>query len=912
MNIGKVEENVQSLSDSLSRDTFIYELLTAYGLPKASITRLQQGSYNLSKVAGEIIWKKKLYYRAVFDQDLHGFIDTRRRDEGLLKHAPRFLIVTDFKTFLAYDTKTNDTLDIPLSDLSRHFDFFLPWAGLEKAQAKLENPADVKAAEKMAKLYDHIRQDNPDRYQDAASLHELNVFLSRLLFCYFAEDTEIFPQKLFTNSVTAHTQADGSDLDSYLDRLFDVLNAPEPTTPRLDHLGTMFEPLNKDARASFPEFLQKFPYVNGGLFAQKLAAPKFSARARKMLIECGSQLNWADINPDIFGSMIQAVVHPDQRGGMGMHYTSVTNIMKVIEPLLLNELREQFEKHYDDARKLQRLIDRLRHIRIFDPACGSGNFLIIAYKELRKLEIEIFQRLQEVSEQKTLPMSGIALSQLFGIELDDFAHEIAILSLWLAEHQMNVAFKKVFGRARPSLPLKEAGKVVCANALSIDWSDVCPRLSDAETIILGNPPYLGARNQNEVQKEDTRRIFDGHDDYKDSDYVANWILLASKYISNTSGRFSFVTTSSVAQGEQVSFIWSRVFADGNEIFFSHDAFKWSNNAKANAGVVCVVFGVRPLSDNPRYIYTADNSVRLVDNISPYLRAGRNIFVRGVSSPLSALPKMVLGSMPRDGGHLILSAEERRELLDSHPEARDLIRRLYGSEEFIQGKERWCLWIEDRQLPLATSIPSIKRRIDLVRKFRQDSKAKTTNSYATIPHKFAQRCLQESSAIIVPANSSEKRDYIPIGYLDTGAVITNLANAVYGVEPYIFGLLTSKMHNVWTKVVGGYIGTSIRYSIAICYNTFPLPQLSQRNKEIIQSHVFNILEVRESHPEKTMAEMYDRGSMPDDLRRAHNELDAAVERCYRAKPFASDEERLEFLFNQYEAMAAVIEPEVAHA
>jgi N-6 DNA Methylase len=616
MNIGQIEENVQTIAANLSRDSFIYDLLTAYGLPKASITRLQQGSYNLSKTPGEILWKKKLYFRPVFDEDLHGFIDTRRKDANLLKHAPRFFIVTDFLTLLAYDTKTGDTLDVPLSEIDRHADFFLPWAGMEKAQAKLENPADVKAAEKMAKLYDHIRHDNPDRFNDEEALHELNVFLSRLLFCYFAEDTEIFPHKLFTNSVTSHTQSDGSDLDAYLNRLFDVLNAPEPSKPRLDHLGTMFEPLNKDSRSGFPDYLKKFPYVNGGLFAQKLAAPKFSSRARKMLIECGSQLNWADINPDIFGSMIQAVVHPDQRGGMGMHYTSVTNIMKVIEPLFLNELQEEFEKHSDDARKLQRLIERLREIRIFDPACGSGNFLIIAYKELRKLEMEIFKRLQEISKQQSLPISGIVLSQFFGIELDDFAHEVAILSLWLAEHQMNVAFKKTFGQSRASLPLKDGGKIVHGNATRLDWDTICPKAPEAEVYVLGNPPYMGARNQSKEQKSDLQHVFEGREEYKDCDYVSCWILKGGRYISGANAQFAFVSTNSINQGEQVAYIWPLVFEQGLEIGFAHQAFKWSNNAKLNAGVTCVVVGIRNTCNRPKRLYT-EGAFRVVDNIKSY-------------------------------------------------------------------------------------------------------------------------------------------------------------------------------------------------------------------------------------------------------------------------------------------------------
>lgn len=494
MNLGKIEENVQNLTQQVSHGEFIYELLLAYGMPKASITRLKDGAYNLSKKSGEILWKKKLLFREVFDQDLHATIDQLRRDETTAKHSPRFIIVTDYKTLLAYDTKTKDTLDRPIGELHRHFDFFLPWSGREKSQAKLENPADVKAAENMAKLYDNIRQDNPHQFLDRESLHELNVFLSRLLFCYFAEDTEIFSKKLFVNSIESHTQSDGSDMAEYLGRLFMVMNTKH--TERND----------------LPDYLKKFEYVNGGLFEKVYRAPKFTARSRKLLLECG-ELDWSEINPDIFGSMIQAVVHPDQRGGMGMHYTSVSNIMKVIEPLFLNELNEEFENNQHNPQKLEKLLGHLSTIRIFDPACGSGNFLIIAYKELRLLEIKILKQLKVLSEavrglddlqaslipkaQMSLAaahmpslFSRINLSQFYGIELDDFAHEIAILSLWLAEHQMNVKFNEEFQKKLPSLPLKQGGKIVCGNAVQLNWKQVCPIEKDSEIFLIGNPPYM--------------------------------------------------------------------------------------------------------------------------------------------------------------------------------------------------------------------------------------------------------------------------------------------------------------------------------------------------------------------------------------------------------------------------------------
>lgn len=424
MNIGQVEEKVKALVANVNHESFIYDLLDCYDKPKASITRLKivgKGSYNLSKSNGEVLWKKQVYFKSTNSDKLLSVIDEMKNADVVEKHQPRFIIAINQTHLLAIDTKTEDTLDVALAELNKKFDFFLPWAGLEKAQAQSENPADVKAAEKMAKLFDLLRDNNPAKTKQ--EIHAQNVFLSRILFCYFAEDTGIFESKLFTNHVASHTAEDGSDLDDYLGKVFDVMN--------------------QEHRDGLPAYLTDFPYVNGGLFADKLPIPKFNRKSRAMLIECGSDLNWSEINPDIFGSMIQAVVHPDQRGNMGMHYTSVPNIMKVIEPLFLNELKEEFEKHADNKNKLELLLLRLEHLKIFDPACGSGNFLIIAYKELRQLEMEIFKRLQEISKEGLIPLSRIRLSQFYGIELDDFAHEVAILSLWLAEHQMNMKFKAV-------------------------------------------------------------------------------------------------------------------------------------------------------------------------------------------------------------------------------------------------------------------------------------------------------------------------------------------------------------------------------------------------------------------------------------------------------------------------------------
>lgn len=782
MIIAQVEEKVKALVGNIDKAEFLYGLLECYSKPKASITRLKmvgKGSYNLSKNENEVLWKKQVYFKATDSDQLLSVIDEMKNAEVVTKHQPRFIIAINDTDLLAIDTKTADTLDTSLAELNKKFDFFLPWANMEKAQFQPESAADVKAAEKMAKLFDLLRDNNPAT--TAQEIHWQNVFLSRILFCYFAEDTGIFDPKLFTNHIASHTAADGSDLDDYLSRAFDVMN--------------------QEDRNGVPDYLADFPYVNGGLFADKLPVPKFNRKSRAMLIECGADLDWSEINPDIFGSMIQAVVDPSQRGNMGMHYTSVQNIMKVVEPLFLNELKEEFEKHSASKTKLEQLLLRLEHLKIFDPACGSGNFLIIAYKELRQLEMEIFKRIQELTPEGIFPLSRIKLSQFYGIELDDFAHEIAILSLWLAEHQMNQKFKETFGHTNPALPLKSSGNVVSDNAIHVDWDEFLAPKAEHETYLLGNPPYLGARNQEPEQKADLELIFEGHEEYKDSDYVCCWFIKAAKFIAGKNAKYAFVATNSICQGEQVAYLWPRVFQPGLEIDFAYTSFKWSNFAKNNAGVTCVIVGVRNTADKPKLLFGAD-SYKIVKNINPYLIEGKDVFVRRTSEVLSGFPAMVIGCMARDGGNLILKPEERDAIVQQYPKSKPLFRTLYGTQEFIDGNPRQCLWIEDEQLELARSIPPIKTRIDACYDFRVKSKAKTTNGYAKIAHKFAQRVQIKGGSIIVPATSSERREYVPIGYLDANVVITNSANVIYKQDPVLFGIIASKLHILWVRTGGG--------------------------------------------------------------------------------------------------------------
>ena len=880
MTIIEIENNLNALVANFDKKSFIFDLLLAYGTPKSTIKRLQGSDHDKLEISGELILRKKLFFK-VTDSELHKTIDELKTQKDVIKNSPRFIIVTDFETLLAYDTKTTDSLDTEILNITNHYDFFLPLAGMEKATFTDENPADVRASLKMAKLFDELQKNN--HFKTKEEIHSLNVFLTRLLFCYFAEDTNIFPDNLFTSSISSHTQVDGSDLDSYLQRLFTIFNTPE----------------NK-REAKTPAYLNAFPYVNGGLFAQEVKLPIFTTRSRHLMIEVG-QLQWSQINPDIFGSMIQAVVTPEHRGGMGMHYTSVPNIMKLIEPLFLDELYSEFEKSYENKTKLQNLLNRLAKIKIFDPACGSGNFLIIAYKKLRELEMSILKRIDTLSAQQSFVFSEIKLTQFYGIELDDFAHEVAMLSLWLAEHQMNLEFYKAFGRTSPSLPLHDGGNIIHGNATRVNWEEVCPKNEGDEIYILGNPPYLGFRNWDEEQKEDMELVFSELGNVKRLDYISCWFKKATDFIYQINSKYAFVSTNSISQGEQVSLIWPYIFDNQQEISFAHQSFKWQNNAKDTAGVTVVIIGIRNKSDNKKYLY--ENMIkRVVYNINPYLLEGSNIYIKQRNTPISNFPEMALGSSSIDGGFLILSPEERYEFIQADSNSEKFIKKYIGGNDFLNGLTRYCLWIEDNQVEEAYEITKIKERIEKCKDYRLNA-GRDAKKAATTPHRFFYRKYKEDISMILPFTSSENREYLPIGFEKKGTIISNGLFVIYDSSIFIFGILSSKLHNLWTKVVSGKLESRIRYSVNLVYNNFPFPNISQKQKDEITELVFTILDEREKHSQKTLAQLYDPDKMPEGLRKAHHALDIAIEQCYRTKPFESDEERLEYIFKMYEEMTS---------
>lgn len=884
LSLKAVEERVAPLAGRETYDReFLFDLLLSFGKPQGNVTRLRNGSMNIAvDPSTEVAQKNVVYFKETVGDPLE-VIEELRKSPAVVRFSTRFVIVTDYVDVIAHDIKTNETIGFPIRDIDQHFTFFLPWAGMEKAQYVAESHADVKAAERMGKLFDELLQANPGIFDDERGRHSLNIFFTRLLFCFFAEDTGIFSDGQFTNAVGSQTQSDGSDLAEFLTDLFKALDTEDP--------------------ADKPKHLVEFPYVNGRLFTatDDHAVPRFTKQARAELIASGN-LIWRDINPDIFGSMFQAIVTPGKRSDLGQHYTSVPNILKTIEPLFLDDLKKELNEAQDSERRLIRLLDRISGIKVFDPACGSGNFLVIAYKELRKLEHAILERLAELSSshQVLWADSRVSIENFFGLEIDDFAVEVAILSLWIAKHQMNREFREKFRVEIALIPLKETGQIKAGNATRADWNAVCP--NDGEIYLIGNPPYAGVKEQTAQQKADFAPVFGDRVFSKKLDYVSLWFVKAADYIEGRSAKAAFVSTKSIVQGEQVGLMFPMIFGKGIEIGYAYTPFKWENNAKRNAGVTVIVVALRNTEPSKKYLYQGDLQIE-VTNINGYLADGGDVFVVPRSTPLSQLPPMTFGSKGTDWGNLMLEPGERDDLLIEFPEAEQFIRPILGTEEFVNDQEKYCIWVADEDLTLAARIPKLQARFEQNAAKRADSVKPATQVLARVPHRFGEVRYKATESILMPKVSSVRRDYIPVGYLDAETIINASAFGVYDAEPWALGLLTSRMHVAWTGAVGGRMREDYQYSNTIIYNNFPVPPLSDVVKEKLTVAALRVLDVREYHCEQTLAELYDPDKMPQDLRDAHEEIDALVDSIYSKKLYETDEERLSDLFAMYERMTA---------
>ena len=883
MAITEYEDKIKDIVENLDKEEFIFEFLSVYSkIAKSTITKLRKGTNNLSKVPGEYHLKNKLYFKQVSGDTLQAFTDLVSKISQQNVN-PRYIMVTDFKNLIARDTKTQETIDIDFKKLPRNFEFFLAWNGIEKADFERENPADLKAAERFAKLYDTLLKDN-----ERISRHGLNLFLIRLLFCLFAEDTGVFEKDIFTNTIKSMTKEDGSDLNCRIQELFEFLDTkirPEDT----------------------PAWLRKFPYVNGQLFTEQHTNVVFSKKSRNLIIEAGELIGWDKVNPDILGSMLQAVASEDKRSHLGMHYTSVPNIMKVINPLFLDDLRAEFEKAKGNETKLNNLLERMRKMKFMDPACGSGNFLIITYKELRRLEMDIFEELGKLNNS-TMYVPTIDLGQFYGIEIEDFAVDVTRLSLYIADHQMNLELKRRYGDyLRETLPLHKVGDIRCGNALRLDWNEILPHEKDDEVYLFGNPPYLGSKRQNKFQKEDLKIASHELKKYKSLDYIAGWFIKGADFISGCKANIGFVSTNSICEGEQVSVLWDYIFSCHVYINFAYTSFNWGNNAKSNAAVKVVIIGLTTNFDSQKYIFKDSMKID-VSNITPYLTSGTTVIVQRAAAPINSLPQMQLGNMQNDNGGLKFTLSEYRDCIKKYPELKRKFKKVIGAKELLNGGLNYCLWFTSKEDYLNyNKNPIVRERVNIVKKHRTSSKDKGTNKLATTSWRYREQRIGEQRTLIIPRHSSENRYYIPATFVDNQTVVPDSANAVYDAPIYLLGLIESRMHMLWLKIIGGKLKTDYRYSASLVYNTFPVPELSTRRKNEIEELIGNILDIREEEG-GTLAELY--GSplaaknpkpMNPRLLEAHKGLDKVVDRAYKSTDFKDDNERLALLLNMYSEM-----------
>jgi len=912
MNAVEIEEEISNLAGRpFVSDEFPYAFLEAFGNKETTIKRLKSGNSNKSDVDGGVLQQNNIHIAVCSEGDVTATLLKLKASAATARAKVKFILATDGKEFQAEDVNSGETVACEYQGFHDHFGFFLPLAGMSTVKQIRENAFDIKATSRLNKLYIELLQHNPD-WAKAERREDMNHFLARLIFCFFAEDTDIFEKGgLFTDTVQTMSAADALDTHEIISEIFRAMDTKRENR----------------AKNRIKNWANKFPYVNGQLFSGSVDVPKFTKIARSYLLHVGN-LDWKKINPDIFGSMIQAVADDDERSALGMHYTSVPNILKVLNPLFLDDLRIELEEAGENPRKLLTLRRRIAHIRVFDPACGSGNFLVIAYKQIREIEAEINKRRGEKDRESEIPLTNYR-----GIELRSFSAEIARLALIIAEYQCDVLHRGQKLALAEFLPLSAENWIICGNALQIEWLSVCPPTgtgvqlytndlfatplkqpeiafenAGGETYICGNPPYLGSTWQSAEQKSDLKGIFEGKaNNWKSLDYVAGWFMKAAEYGRQTNAASAFVSTNSICQGQQVPILWPLIFKSGHEIAFAHISFKWNNLASFNAGVSVIIVGISNHVEKIRRLFTiADDGSTILkeaDNINAYLVIGKDVIVDKRSKPHTELNEMSFGNKPVDGGNLLLSGPEVTELNLTQDQYARFIRKIYGSAEFIRGLERYCLWIDNQQLEEARSIESIYHRIEAVRTMRLASRDKSANEMARRSHQMREMNIGRQQTIIIPAVSSENRDYLPCGLLNNNTAVTNSAFALYDAPIWNLAIIASKLHLAWIAAVCGKMKTDYRYSNTLGWNTFPVPKLTEKNKQDLNSCAEEILIARERHFPSTIADLYDPEKMPEDLRQAHDRNDEVLERIYIGRRFKNDTERLEKLFALYTQMTS---------
>jgi hypothetical protein len=903
MNAVEIEQAISALAEqAFDPENFPFAFLQAFGNKETTLKRLRNGESNKSDLGG-VLQTNHIHIGVAARSEVTKTLAALKASPATAKAKARFILATDGDLFEAEDLASGDTVACSYKDFPDHFGFFLPLAGITTVEQVRESSFDIRATSRLNRLYVELLKDNPE-WGTAARGHDMNHFMARLIFCFFAEDTDIFRKgDLFTDTVEQMSEKDSSNTHEVIGTIFRAMNTK-----------------NEDrAAAKLPRWADAFPYVNGGLFAGSTEVPRFSKIARPYLIHIG-RLDWRKINPDIFGSMIQAVAEEEERGPLGMHYTSVPNILKVLNPLFLDDLRSRLEEAGHNHRTLLNLRKRMAKIRVFDPACGSGNFLVIAYKAMREIEAEINQRRGEADRRTEIPLTNFR-----GIELRDFPAEVARLALIIAEFQCDVLYRGQKEALADFLPLDAQNWITCGNALQIDWFSICPPTGSevkisgddlihaplgqaqinfanegGETYICGNPPYLGGKGQSPSQKAELSKVFGGRKKIGELDYVAGWLLKGAEYAAREPAAVAFVATNSVNQGAQVHQLWPQIYKLGIEICFAHKDFKWSNNATNNAAVVCSIIGLRKRGRKRKTILFEDGLSREVECIGPYLVPGNEIIVSQTLSPISELMPIITGNSPYDGGHLILSNEEKSRLLHDYPEAGGLVKSLHGSKNYLNGEQRHCLWVDETNLALANSIPEIRDRIEKVRLFRS-SGGQVASGLASRPHRFRYTYQAKSHSIIAPRHTSERRLYLPFGVLSNDCIVNDSAQVIYDAELWHLAVLLSLLHIAWVRTVAGRLEMRLRYSSALCYNTFPLPKLTDKNRSDLTRCAEDILLAREEHFPATIADLYDPDAMPANLREAHERNDEVLERVYIGRRFRNDTERLEKLFELYTKM-----------
>ena len=918
MNAVEIEAALSDLAlEPFDQAEFPYQFLAAFGNKDVAIKRLRTGNNNTSDVPGGVLQRNNIHLATCEVGIVGATLQALRSSPATTKAKAKFILATDGETLEAEELVTGETVTSDYTDFPNHFGLFLPLAGISTIKEIKDNPIDVRATGRLNKLYVELLRENPD-WATEQRRGDMNHFMSRLIFCFFAEDTGIFNRTgLLSQTIENVSERDGSNTHEVLEAVFRAMNIK-----------------TKDRAAAepkLPNWASVFPYVNGGLFSGSTEVPRFSRIARTYLSHAAN-LNWKEINPDIFGSMIQAVADDEERGALGMHYTSVPNILKVLNPLFLDDLRTQLEVCGDNKAKLLNLRKRMARIRVFDPACGSGNFLVIAYKQMREIEAEINRRRGEEHLGSEIPLTNFR-----GIELRDFPAEIARLALIIAEFQCDVLYRGQQDALAEFLPLDAENWIVSGNALRLDWLSICPvngtgvkvvgddlfntpldqkeidfENEGGETYICGNPPYLGSKWQSSSQKSDMAAVFDSDlKSWKSLDYVAGWFMKATDYGKRTSASAAFVATNSICQGQQVSILWSEIFRLGANIYFAHTSFKWANLASYNAGVTVVIVGISFKSNVVKRLYSVpegrlDSSVDIkeVPNINGYLVAAPNVEVEPSSKPLSGQASMQFGNHPYYGAALIFSIDEARRIVINAPPAQKFIRPLYGSKELIDSTPRACLWISDEHAIDASNIKPIAERMQAVREQREAAKQdKAAQKLSLTPYRFRDLATAKNHTIVIPRVSSESRAYLPVGLVDKNCILQDAAFGMYDAPIWSLSLIASRLHIVWIGAVCGKLETRYRYSNTLGWNTFPIPILTVKNIADLSECAASILIAREAHFPATIADLYEVDKMPENLRVAHEINDELIERIYIGRRFKNDTERLEKLFELYTKMIA---------